>query len=77
VWELAEGPAPGACEVTVTFWTEPRHPIDRLRELTGTARWFRRQWRRAAVRLKEVLESEQPVERVTVAGGDRLPGTAA
>lgn len=77
VWELAEGPAPGACEVTVTFWTEPTHPLDRLRELTGSASWFRRHWARAVIRLKEVAESEQPIERVSVAGGDRLPGAPA
>jgi uncharacterized protein YndB with AHSA1/START domain len=77
VWELSEGPAAGSCEVTVTFWTEPSHPVDRLRELTGSASWFRRHWARALARLKEVLESERPVERVTVAGGDRLPGSPA
>jgi hypothetical protein len=73
VWELANGPAPGACEVTVTFWTEPTHPVDRLKEMTGTARWFRRNWRRAVTRLKDVLESGRPIERVGVAGGERLP----
>jgi uncharacterized protein YndB with AHSA1/START domain len=74
VWELAPGPAPGSCEVTVTFWTEPSRPLDRLRELTGTATWFRRHWRRALTRLRDLLESERPIERVGVAGGDRLPG---
>ncbi|MGH2954382.1 MAG: SRPBCC family protein [Solirubrobacterales bacterium] len=77
VWELSEGPAAGGCEVTVTFWTEPSRPVDRLRELAGTAGWFRRHWGRAMTRLKELLESERPVERVGVAGGDRLPGPQA
>ncbi|MQA76620.1 MAG: hypothetical protein GEU88_20300, partial [Solirubrobacterales bacterium] len=30
VWELAAGPSPETCEVTLTFWTEPSKPIDRL-----------------------------------------------
>jgi hypothetical protein len=73
VWELDEGPGRAGCEVTLTFWTEPSVPLDRLRELGGASRWFRRNWGRAMRRLKQVVESGQPVERVTVAGGDRLP----
>ena len=73
VWELAEGAAPGTSEVTVTFWTEPANPLDRLRELTGAAGFFRRNWKRALDRLKEVAEAERPLQRVAVAGADRLP----
>lgn len=73
VWELAEGPAPGGCELTVTFWTEPATPLDRLRELFGPSRAFRRDWRRALGRLKDLAESGDPVPRVAVAGGDRVP----
>ena len=73
VWELAEGPAPGGCEVTVTFWTEPAHPIDKARELFGPSRAFRRDWQRALERLKRIAETGEPVARVAVAGGDRLP----
>jgi uncharacterized protein YndB with AHSA1/START domain len=73
VWELVEGPAGGTCEVTVSFWTEPRHPLDRLRERLGAGRHYRRGWTTALARLKEVLESNAPVERVVVAGGARLP----
>jgi hypothetical protein len=72
-WELAEGPAPGSCEVTVTFWTEPSHVVDRARELFGPSRAFRRDWRRALGRLKALAEDGGPVPRVTVAGGDRVP----
>jgi uncharacterized protein YndB with AHSA1/START domain len=77
VWELVEGPAPGGCEVTVTFWTEPASPIDRARELFGFSRTFRRGWRRALERLREVAEGDQPVARVTIAGGDRIPRSTA
>jgi hypothetical protein len=73
IWELAEGPATGGCEVTVSFWTEPTNPLDRLRELAGSGRWFRRNWARALARLKELIESERPIDRVAVAGGDRAP----
>jgi len=73
VWELAEGPATGSCEVTVTFWTEPTNPVDRVRELIGASRWFEHAWRRAVARLKQVAEAGGPSERVAVAGEDRLP----
>jgi uncharacterized protein YndB with AHSA1/START domain len=72
-WELLEGPGIGQTEVTLTFWTEASNPFDRLREKFGAQRYYRRQWSTALIRLKEILESDEPVERVTVAGGDRLP----
>lgn len=72
VWELAEGPASG-CELTLTFWTEPANPIDRVREMLGGARVIRRGWRRALTRLKRVVESDRQVQRIALAGGDRLP----
>jgi hypothetical protein len=72
VWELIA--APGArTEVALHFWTEPSHPGDRLRERFGAERWYRRQWSRALERLKDVLESGRQVERVAVAGADRIP----
>jgi Polyketide cyclase / dehydrase and lipid transport len=72
VWELVEGPSPEICEVTVTFWTESDHPVDRIKEPLKGSRWFTRGWRRALARLKSVAESEAPVERLAVAGADRL-----
>jgi uncharacterized protein YndB with AHSA1/START domain len=72
VWELVEGPSPEICEVTVTFWTESAHPLDRIRDPLGSSRWLQRQWRRALARLKELVETEAPIERVVVAGADRL-----
>jgi Polyketide cyclase / dehydrase and lipid transport len=73
VWELAEGPAADSSEVTVTFWTEPSQTLDKLRELLGGARYLRRDWRRALARLRDLAENERPVERVRIAGGERLP----
>jgi uncharacterized protein YndB with AHSA1/START domain len=71
-WELLES-GPRGCEVTVTFQTEPSHPLDRLRERFGAERFYRRQWSIALSRLKELLESGRPPTRVVVAGGARLP----
>jgi hypothetical protein len=73
VWELVEGPSAASCQVTVVFWTESTHPLDRLRNPLGRPRWFRRQWRRAMARLKQVAEGEAPIERVAVGGGERVP----
>ena len=72
VWEFVAGPG-GAAEVRLTFWTEPSHPLDRVRELVGASRWYRRQWRRALRRLRDVLETGAAVERVGVGGEDRIP----
>ena len=73
VWELAEGPGPDGSEVTVTFWTEPQSPIDKARELLAPGRHFRRDWQRALTRLRDLAEGDEPVQRVGIAGGDRLP----
>lgn len=74
-WELVEGAGPGGCELTVSYWTQPTHPADRVADrLRGGERRLRRGWRAALRRLKELVESEQPLERLTVGGGDRIPG---
>ena len=75
-WELSLAASPSACQVTVSFATEPSHPLDRLREGAGAARWYRRQWARALARLKETLEGGVVVEPVRVAGADRIPQPA-
>lgn len=69
-WELVEGPG-SMTEVTVTFWTEPDHPLDRFREHFGAARWYRRQWAKALKRLRELVESGDPLEPLQVAGASR------
>jgi uncharacterized protein YndB with AHSA1/START domain len=75
-WELTEGPNRGTCEVRVTFWTEPKNPFDRARERAPWAgRFYRRSWAAVLARLKQVIEDGTPVERVAVAGGDRIPGS--
>lgn len=72
-WELAEAPVPSATELSLTFWTEPQTALHKVRNPLGRASRLRRGWRRALRRLKDVAESGEPVERLTVAGGDRLP----
>ena len=74
-WEIVEGPASPTSVVTVRFGTEPTHPVDRLRELRFGERFYRRQWSTALSRLKEILESGRPAERVVIAGGARMPVT--
>src|SRR5262245_49610878 len=70
VWELKEGPV---TTVQLTFWTEPTHAIDRIRE-RGRTRWWRRRWTKALRRLREVIESgAEPTPRAQVAGADRPP----
>ena len=57
----------------MTFWTEPTMLVDRIRETAGSSRHFRRDFRRALERLRDVVEGDEPVERVGVAGGERVP----
>jgi uncharacterized protein YndB with AHSA1/START domain len=72
-WELTpvEGPR---TEVTVAFRTDPESRADRMKEL-GSRAWYRRRWGRALERLRDVVESSAPLERIQIAGGDRLPIT--
>ncbi len=74
-WEIVEGPAPQTSVVTVRFGTEPAHPVDRIRELRFGERFYRRQWSAALSRLKDIIESGRPAERIVVAGGARTPIT--
>lgn len=73
VWELREGPT---TTVTLTFWTEPANPIDRIRE-AGRTRWWRRRWARALRRMRELIETGAETPRAEVAGGDRAPTAVA
>jgi len=68
VWELAPGSSPASCELTLTFWTEPSSPVDRVKEAFRRSRPLRRDWARALDRLRELCESERRPERVAVAG---------
>lgn len=73
VWELTEGPG-AVTTVRLTFWTEPTHALDRIRELAaGSGPWYGRQWRRGLRRLRDLVEGgEGDSARVGVAGADRL-----
>jgi uncharacterized protein YndB with AHSA1/START domain len=73
IWELEEGPV---TRVSLTFWTMPAGPFDRIREI-GRERWWRRRWSRGLRRMAELIESGTAPPRTEVAGGDRLPGVAA
>jgi uncharacterized protein YndB with AHSA1/START domain len=73
VWELRDGPGP-LTTVRVTQWTEPA-TVDRVLELLSAGSfWLERGWREALRRLRDQLESDQPLaERVAIAGGNRHP----
>lgn len=73
VWELAEGTSQSECEVSLTFWSEPQNTIDKLRNPLGRSGRLRRGWKRALRRLKELAESGEAPERLSVGGGDRIP----
>lgn len=73
VWELADGARSKSSEVTVSFWTEPSNPVDRVSEMIGSRRFHRRDWARTLARLKAVSERGEPVAAVGVAGTDRVP----
>jgi hypothetical protein len=77
VWELVEDPGPGSCEVSVTFWTEPSALFDKIHEPFASPRRLHRDWERALRRLRDLVESGEPVAGIGVAGGDRLPTVVA
>ncbi|MBA2522469.1 MAG: SRPBCC family protein [Solirubrobacterales bacterium] len=55
-------------DVTVSFWTEPRHPIDKLKDRASSARWYERQWKRALMRLRDLVEADAEIRTLQVAG---------
>ena len=69
VWELEEGPT---TTVTLTFWTLPPGLLDRLREI-GREGWWRRRWKRALIRLRDLVESGETPPRAAIGGADRVP----
>jgi uncharacterized protein YndB with AHSA1/START domain len=70
-WELTEAGG-GMTEVQVSFWTEPAHHLDKLKDRLMPAGWHRRQWRRALIRLRDLVEGDARIERLHVAGASRL-----
>jgi uncharacterized protein YndB with AHSA1/START domain len=77
VWELVESPGPGGCEVSVTFWTEPSAPFDKIHEPFPSPRRLRREWARALRRMRALVEAGGPIEGIGVAGGERPPTVVA
>jgi len=69
-WELVES-AGSMTDVTVSFWTEPAHPVDKLKDRLGSAGWYERQWKRALSRLRDLVESDAGIEPLYVAGASR------
>ncbi|MBK5109795.1 MAG: SRPBCC family protein [Thermoleophilia bacterium] len=71
-WELAESAA-GVSVVRLSYWTEPSSGMSKhFDRLTGGAGWHRRRLKRAAKRLRELIEADRAsTEPVEVAGGNR------
>jgi uncharacterized protein YndB with AHSA1/START domain len=69
-WELVEN-SRTMTDVSVSFWTEPGHVTDKIKDRMGSSGWHRRQWRRALGRLRDLLESDVPIEALHVAGASR------
>ncbi len=69
-WELV--PNGGTMtDVTVTFWTEPVHPVDKLKDKLASGRWYERQLGRALARLRDIAEGAADAEPLRVAGASR------
>lgn len=71
-WEVTGGSG-GLTKVTLSTWTKPTHPVDKLVERLSRAEGFqRRGWKESLHRLREILEGERQIEdRVAVGGGNR------
>jgi uncharacterized protein YndB with AHSA1/START domain len=69
-WELVDGPG-ATTELTVAFWLEPENPVDAAKAKLGAERWYRRQWKTALRRLRDMLEADEPIEPLRVAGTSR------
>jgi uncharacterized protein YndB with AHSA1/START domain len=71
LWELREAGG-SLTAVRVSHRTEPAAGDRMLELLSAGSLWQGRGWRRALSRLRDELESDQPVaERIAVAGGNR------
>ncbi len=69
-WELV-GSGRSMTDVTVSFWTEPAHPLDKLKDRASSAGWYGRQWKRALQRLRDLAEGDVDIEPLRVAGASR------
>lgn len=68
-WDIVEGP--DGTKLNLSFETKPASPLDRAIEAIGAERWYKRKWGKGLQRLTELLEGDEPLERIDVAGGDR------
>jgi uncharacterized protein YndB with AHSA1/START domain len=70
-WLLSDA-GPDGCEVQVTFWTEPQLVIDKMKDRKASERRLGKGLKKTLERLRDIAESDAPLERIAVAGGDRL-----
>ena len=70
-WELVDGPG-AMTEVTVTFWTEAENHVDVALGHLGAGRWYRKQWRKSLRRLRDLIENDEPIQPLRVAGASRI-----
>ena len=67
-WRL-DPAAGGTTRVEFTFETVPVYPSDRIMEIVAGRRWYRRKYRRALNRLRNILEENRDRgRRATLAG---------
>lgn len=71
-WLLMDMPGNSGCELQATFWTEPEGVIDKLRDSRISVRKVTKGLRRSVAHLRDLAESGEAPERVTIAGGDRI-----
>jgi uncharacterized protein YndB with AHSA1/START domain len=75
-WEL-EPEGARSTRVEVSYETEPGILSDRINEMLGARRFWRRKLRRALSRLARILEEDRGRGvRTTIAGGARKPASA-
>lgn len=70
-WELTDS-AGAMTDVRVSFWTKPSHHVDKFKDRLSPTGWHRRQWKRALVRLRDLIEADAGIERLHVAGASRI-----
>jgi len=71
-WELVDGPGASTTEITVTFWTEPDNHVDNALGKLGAGRWYRKQWKKSLRRLRDLIENDEPIQPLRVAGASRI-----
>ncbi len=71
-WELVDGPGVSTTEITVTFWTEPDNHVDNALGKLGAGRWYKKQWKKSLRRLRDLIENDEPIQPLRVAGASRI-----